>query len=185
VLFQTLRVVVGTEFGPRSAVWRIWTQKNEVYVAPRSLGGEIKTSLHASGRWRRALRTPLDRHSFLLVTGQRPPEFVNGATLALRIIVAADELTAPGVEPPAKEKAKTELFAAPPSGWVSYLALVLAAPGRPVDGHPRPERGDSVLLGSWALGSGEMLWVVGHHQPLLPEQRDQIQRLHQSDGARC
>jgi hypothetical protein len=49
VLFQTLRVVVGTEFGPRSAVWRIWTQKNEVYVAPRSLGGEIKTSLHASG----------------------------------------------------------------------------------------------------------------------------------------
>jgi hypothetical protein len=182
---QTLRVVVGTEFGPRSAVWRIWTQKNEVYVAPRSLAGEIKTSLHASGRWRHGF-TDTARSPFVpagdraFYKWQRPPEFVNGATLALRIIVPADELTAPGVEPPVKEKAKTELFAAPPSGWVSYIALVLTAPGRPVDGHPRPERGDSVLLGSWALDSGEMLWVVGHHQPLLPEQRDQIQRLHQT-----
>jgi hypothetical protein len=182
---QTLRVVVGTEFGPRSAVWRIWTEKNEIYVAPRSLAGEIKTSLHSSGKWRHGFaetaRSPFvpagDRAFY---KWQRPPEFVKGATLALRIIVPADELTAPGAEPPLGEKAMTELFAAPPTGWVSYIALVLTAPGQPVDGHPIPERGDSVLLGSWALDSGEKLWVVGHHQPLLPEQRDQIERLHQA-----
>jgi hypothetical protein len=182
---QTLRVVVGTEFGPRSGVWRIWTEKNEIYVAPRSLVGEIKTSLHSSGKWRhgfaRTARSPFvpsgDRAFY---KWQRPSEFVKGATLALRIIVPADELTAPSVEPAVTEKAKTVLFAAPPNGWVSFVSLVLTAAGQPVDNHPGPEQADSVLLGSWALESGEKLWIVGHHQPLLPELKDEIQGLHQT-----
>ncbi len=51
---QVLRFTVGRDFGPRSAVWCIWTNRDDVYVQSNYLGGAIKTSLHASGRFRHA-----------------------------------------------------------------------------------------------------------------------------------
>jgi len=49
------RFVVWAGDGRRSARWRVWTgsQNNapsdEVYIAPRSLGSEVKVSLHSDG----------------------------------------------------------------------------------------------------------------------------------------
>jgi hypothetical protein len=50
------RFGVGSADGPRSAVWRLWTGKgtSDVYVAARTLGGNLKVSLHESGVWRYA-----------------------------------------------------------------------------------------------------------------------------------
>src|SRR5215211_480335 len=49
-----VRFGVGDADGPRSAMWRLWTQKGtcDVYIAARTLGGVQKVSLHESGVWR-------------------------------------------------------------------------------------------------------------------------------------
>src|SRR5687768_13664450 len=48
-----VRVGVGRP-GRRSAVWRVWANKNkgDVYVAARSVAGIQKVSLHERGDWR-------------------------------------------------------------------------------------------------------------------------------------
>lgn len=33
-------------------MWRVWSVKNDVYVAPRKKGGDFRISLHESGQWR-------------------------------------------------------------------------------------------------------------------------------------
>lgn len=47
-----VRFAIGDEHGARSSVWRIWKgrHKDDIYIAPRSVAGIIKGSLHASTR---------------------------------------------------------------------------------------------------------------------------------------
>lgn len=52
-----LKIVGGPNAGLGAASWRIWTNKDDVYVAAADLAGTIKASLHASGRWRVAYTT--------------------------------------------------------------------------------------------------------------------------------
>lgn len=49
-----VRLIVGAPNGPRSSVWRVWSQRNDVYLATLSLGGVKKFSFHESGRCRDA-----------------------------------------------------------------------------------------------------------------------------------
>src|SRR4051812_1092543 len=48
-----LRFAVVSPDGRRSCEWRVWTGSrkptNEVYMAPRSMGGELKLSIHSDG----------------------------------------------------------------------------------------------------------------------------------------
>jgi hypothetical protein len=46
-----VRFAVGDERGIRSSVWRIWKGKktDDIYIAPRSVAGVVKGSLHATG----------------------------------------------------------------------------------------------------------------------------------------
>jgi hypothetical protein len=54
-----MRVAVLDDNGDlRSAIWRVWSWKNDIYVAARSLASEIKTSIHSSGRARHAFVSP-------------------------------------------------------------------------------------------------------------------------------
>ena len=49
-----LRFAVRAVSGHRAATWKVWTlggEKNDVYVACRGLGGQLKASLHQSGQW--------------------------------------------------------------------------------------------------------------------------------------
>ena len=51
---HVVRFAAGEDPGAQSAVWRIFTHGDEIYVLPRYAGGELKTSLHASGNFRHA-----------------------------------------------------------------------------------------------------------------------------------
>lgn len=46
---RELRFAVVAADGRRSSVWRVWTQADEAYLATRSMAGQVKISLHASG----------------------------------------------------------------------------------------------------------------------------------------
>jgi hypothetical protein len=61
---RTIRFVVGTRGGLRSSTWRCWTPaggKSDVYLAPRSLAGSYKISLHESGSWQVGLTSEVKR----------------------------------------------------------------------------------------------------------------------------
>lgn len=48
------RLIIGTPTGPHSSVWRIWSRRDDVYLATGGLGGIQKFSFHRSGRCRQA-----------------------------------------------------------------------------------------------------------------------------------
>jgi hypothetical protein len=94
----------------RGPAWAIAIDQRtgvDVYVAPREFHGAVKTSFHASGKWRHAYPEehlddlfgasgPVEDRSFLKWT--RPPQITPGITWALRI------LTSPASRPVALER---------------------------------------------------------------------------------
>lgn len=44
------RVAIGSIDGPRSLVWKLWTQKNDVYLLARDAGNSMHISFHESGK---------------------------------------------------------------------------------------------------------------------------------------
>jgi hypothetical protein len=46
------RFGIGSATQPRSTTWKLWTRKNDIYLACREMGRWLKVSLHASGDWR-------------------------------------------------------------------------------------------------------------------------------------
>lgn len=53
----SISVAIGGPDSLRSSVWRIWGRPKtcDVYLAPRSVAGTLKTSLHESGQWQSSL----------------------------------------------------------------------------------------------------------------------------------
>lgn len=47
---RELRFAVGGPTEPRSAVWKFFANKDDLYVSPRMFGSDAKVSLHASGQ---------------------------------------------------------------------------------------------------------------------------------------
>ncbi len=58
--------------GRHSAVWRLWTDKSEVYLAARSMAGAFKLSLHTNENSRLALTKEYDEK--LVALGKKPAE---------------------------------------------------------------------------------------------------------------
>jgi len=46
---KTLRFALGTPERENFSIWRFWINKNDIYLAVRSIAGYIKTSLHETG----------------------------------------------------------------------------------------------------------------------------------------
>jgi hypothetical protein len=174
---NAIRIVVGTDFGPRSNVWRIWTQNNELYVAGRSVAHELKTSLHSSGIYRHAF-TGTAKPTYIanpdadrvLFRWTQPPLAEPGFRWLLEILMPTAELTIPKSEPPESEKTKPQLIDPAPDGHATVLTIVETAPNLEVDGFPRPEGNPpAALVHKWTLPDQRTIWVVASHQPLSDE----------------
>ena len=166
---NALRVAAGTDFGPRSGVWRIWSQGDEIYIAMRSIASEFKTSLHSSGEYRNAFTKQkyVGDGDPALMRWTEPPESAPGFRHIYEIVIPTAELTVPLVEPPAAEKAKILLIDPAPEGHAVVVSIVLTNPGLEVAGHPVPAGGvPSILLAKWTLPNGRAAWIVASHQPL-------------------
>jgi len=133
------RFVVRAGDGRCSAQWRVWTGRSrdnkpsdEVYVAPRSLGGEVKVSLHSDGTCLYKLTektNPLprlgDRHALHRWTIEDP---IPGTSVrrGLRLRFPADELVAGG-----QGDAGVAVVGAPPAG--SVLLMWVLVSDEPID----------------------------------------------------
>jgi len=133
-------VIVGDESGgPRSSLWRVWTWKNDVYVGARAIAGDVRVSLHESGKWRFAFTRkhqlgprPLigpdeDRAKY---KWDRPPEVYPGFTRAFVICVPSSELMEPAGPDPLKKPARW-LPIPPPDHQVEIDLWLARSPTNP------------------------------------------------------
>ncbi len=86
-----IRFAVGTPKTYLSAVWRLWVQKNDIYLSTRYESGLYKFSLHQSGKWRLAYtkESGLKAHNSsdrVMGRWSKPPE-LNGITRGTSIFV--------------------------------------------------------------------------------------------------
>jgi hypothetical protein len=177
-----LRIAVVDDDRLLSSVWRVWSNGDDVYVAVRSVAGEFKTSLHASGKFRHAfvtdaasarLRGPDKDRATSKWT--RQAEQVPGGTLLMQIIIPGAGLG--GYLP--KYDFPAELVPLEPCGedGVIYVSIVQTAPGVQTEGptFPAPTK----ALSSWQLPSGSTIWVTAHAAKLLPGNREALNQIKQ------
>lgn len=88
---NTIRFAVGTLNDIRSSVWRIWSNKNDLYLAARSHAQISKFSFHESGSYRFAVNAKVERENDAgdraLYKWRRPDEFAPGWTRCFSILV--------------------------------------------------------------------------------------------------
>jgi hypothetical protein len=180
---KVIRFAVGTADGPRSGVWRLWTngRKGDVYLASRHLGGTSKVSFHESGRWRNALiTTPALGSSDSVVVnlqGGDDPRMAHvwdrtdnagpGWTMGFAIIVPEPDVYGPT---PATRLKNEVVYRRPPAvGSSAVMVLLWGAPAAPLRQHP-----PLVADGSWPIGhldvaNGDRVWVVTFDLPFADE----------------
>ena len=95
-----IRFAVGTPDGAQSAIWRAWSQKDDIYVGHRSQSGVEKISFHASGICRKAFTqefgVPDGLNDRVTVRWRRATTFPRGegkGSLVLTIAFPTDYLT--------------------------------------------------------------------------------------------
>jgi hypothetical protein len=179
-----LRVIVGdgTDQGPRSALWRVFTGRktSDVYIGARPIAGEIRVSLHERGPWRFAYTEQHQRgpRSFVPLEEDRarykwarPAEFAPGLTRAFIIVVASSELRAPRDPDPLKKPAVW--LPPPPDGSQVEIDLFFARNARP-GSWPGKNKLGTQLLYRQLLPNGEELMVVSHVVATSAEIRDKL-----------
>jgi hypothetical protein len=173
---NAIRFCAGTDGGTRSAIWRLWATRNDVYLSFRNLGGVLKVSLHETGDWRMALTSEyLQTDDPALIDGgrfferwDRPAEQSPGVTIAMRLLIPYSAVNIPpGVQ---GEPAETRLVPPPPSDWFTVVSVAFTNeqmaerwPGRSQGANP---------IGQLMLPKGEQVWLVAHETETLPLTQD-------------
>jgi hypothetical protein len=131
-----IRWALGSRTGLRSSTWRFWgNKKGDFYVAVRSLGGLVKTSLHRDG-WCQTGVT----EEYLKKSPHKSPRKLDRWRLpdapllnALEIVTPAEELDVFDSE----EADPIVWLPAPKPSFVSVVTIVVWRPGTPFDNGER------------------------------------------------
>jgi hypothetical protein len=179
---SAVRFAVGRPEGPRGAVWRLWTHKNEVYLGAWSVAPDMKISIHSSGEWRHAFTSEhVAKGSPFLAPGQdrttdrwkRPREFLPGTTKAFMIVVPSSEVTMPR-HPEAKAAFRRKLgkkavvwVPAAPEGHATHFSILLTKPEATVAAlrsWPGPKAATRFV---WRkeLPNGQCVWIISRDWP--------------------
>lgn len=171
---QAIRFGVRGPTGMRAATWKCWTpgaSKHDVYLACRRLKGELKASLHQSGRWHIAFSQPFYDNTFadearrpktrFTDTWPRPSEIAPGITLAFRIVVPWFSATVPQT---VEEPKVTWIPSASEHEAVEVYVLICAPQTVTADWPGKRSMGTSPV-GSLRLATGEIVWIVSRRIP--------------------
>lgn len=171
---HAIRFGVRSADGHISATWKCWTPgtpKHDVYLACRALKGELKASLHQSGNWHIAFTPQMFTDGFadssdrpgtrFMDSWPRPKEIASGLTLAFRVWIPWFSATMLDTEP---DSAVIWIPPAPKEHTVE-VAILISAPGCQMLGWPGKDSMHTMLVGSFALESGENVWLVHQTTP--------------------
>jgi hypothetical protein len=155
----------------RSATWKLWTEtsggNSEVYLACRSLGGELKASMHQSGNWHVAFSNSTYKNkvegaipsldSRFAEKWPKPLEIANGITLAFRIVTPSSSITTS--RETGKYKGVIWLPNSPENKAIEVYILIVEE-HVPVSGWPGKNSMKTDLIGSFPLNNGGTVWAV-------------------------
>ena len=143
-------------------------------MAPRSLAGAYKISLHETGSWQVGLTSQVKRKlqtegrwtggSRLAGQFSPPTETAPGCLLAFRVLVPASAVSIDS----AVESLREDLIWIPPpqEDRAVEIALIMTAPGAQTDGWPGRRAMSTGLVGDFPLDSDEHLWLVHREVPI-------------------
>ncbi len=176
---REMRFGIASVAGFRAATWKLWTdgasEKPSLYLARRAPGGQLKTSLHASGSWHTSYSSqtfdaavkPIahDGTDRFIQSWPRPTPIAPGLVLALRIITPASAVCSP------MSRADDGVMWLPnaPEGKATEIDIVLAAASTPIADWPGKRSMGTALAGSLPVGGAETAWVV-HRVVELPRE---------------
>ena len=158
---RPLLVAVGTPNEPRSLVWRLWVQNDDVYFLAQL--SHIKVSLHKSGDWRIAHNRPpgtsKTNRSRLIQKWERPLTPASGLVNCVAVYVPP---ILPQFPFPTKPIHIDGITWVPPSYHLAIMLFVtIAAKGRDIDSSMfTPNR----LVGRRRKANGETVLLVAHER---------------------
>lgn len=165
---NVIRVAVMDSTKLLSGVWRIWRHNSDVYVAPRSIAGSFKISLHASGRFRFGFTSDDNAKRFLKEDQDRAtfkwprPSNETQITVLLQIFFPASELVSRFNE--TKPPKNLVHLTIPKVGDLCVVSIVetIALPPNIVEIAAESYR--SRTLSRWSLPDLRQIWVLEHHE---------------------
>ena len=165
------RFAVGRDGLAYSGVWRVWTAKKkpDLYISIRTLGGELKATVHAPypphQGWKRHLGFPMEAASLVSQEAKRHGgphklswtgcQIGHETTVEYRVSIRGTSLEKVG-HPVGKDVALLPI----PSPDEYVEVIVILGPTGPTPGYPRERDEETILLDEGRLLDGRVVWVV-------------------------
>ncbi|MBX9809935.1 hypothetical protein K2X92_06095 [Candidatus Gracilibacteria bacterium] len=90
---NVIKFAVGTPNDPQSSIWRLWVNKDDIYLGEKNTLPAMKVSLHASDNWRIAFVKELKREDETtdraILKWKRPAEIFPGWTPSIAVLVSS------------------------------------------------------------------------------------------------
>ena len=99
---KALRFCAGEASGDHSSGWKLWAQKDDLYLHSSGMGSDLKISFHASGQCHVASSAELveaeglPRHERFNTIWQRSPADPDGTTNLVQLIIPRSEMRSDG-----------------------------------------------------------------------------------------
>lgn len=178
----------------RGTIWRLWAppRTGDVYLASRMTAGETKISLHESGDWRHQIvnphapmtveisSPPVDGR--ILHRWQRPAANDVGWALALTIVLPGTHLPVIPWDMPSTDDVRW--CPAPTKRQQGEFDVWIVQPNLGYLLIPLPPKGRVAVVDALALGTGEVVVVVGRVGPIKPADIDDAERGTQTGPSR-
>jgi hypothetical protein len=187
---KTLRFAVGTPEEYRSAIWRLWVQGDDVYLATRTMTQFIKLSLHRSGIWRLAWT----EESSMKAQGsynrveqrwQRPAEFRLGWTQGPAVIVPNSGIWKPFQRALDQEKIPVHWSSIPQPGQKYHFTVLFARSQAPQNSWQTVVRSDDSLLGVLDLRNGDKIVLHRREIPMVEKESSYVHSFVQNMRIHC
>jgi hypothetical protein len=162
VTTKTFRFALGSLADPLSAVWRVWTQEDEVHVAVRATLEEVALTAYPTGRWRIAVGSVVSRWT-------RPREFRPGWTRGPDLVIPHSAVP---VLSPTPDRFATEpvTWLAPPApGHLARFNLLFASPRAEESRWRPPDAPGTQSVAVLPLRTAGALHICRVDEPLDPE----------------
>jgi len=177
----TCQFAVGQDGVACSAVWWVGTAKNkpDLYIAVRSLSGELKATVHAPhpphAGWFRKFGFDMKAASPVSQQAKRDGgphkvqwtgcELAPNVTLEYRVIIRGASLEEVG------EPVDRHVMLLPVPSINEYVEVdVILGPKGATRGHPRERDGETYLLSEGRLSDDRRIWIVHIVRPIKPKE---------------
>jgi len=166
--------------GEHSSIWKVWAWKDDVYLASRGMGGDLKVSIHGSGQCQLSATSAVIaslgianqmRHTAMW---RRPDLDASGRCRALQLILPRSEMRSRAAT--CRPSRPATFLPLPAITEAAVVDLILAGSG------PRPgvELSPPLLhLGTLSLASGGVVALGWRIASLGPRDLQVIESLHE------